>query len=317
MAMHRQKKKFVPPTKKQRADALGEINDLDEDIRRALTITIDECFPSIPIPDEDAWLSDHYEAGQTVKQYERLRKSQPSPTCNIIYIQPFGDFNGPRSPNLNIICDFSHIFFPGCQTEILPSVEFDSKTKQRINQYTKQPQYFVPNIMNQLKKMQRKRHKREELFSIGVTMVDIYPNPNWNFVYGEASIDEGIAIYSFARFDPLFPHTSIESYTNEEQVLVLRRAVSTYIHEVMHLFGFEHCIYYLCLMNGTNCENEMDGQLLYLCPICLKKLYVLFRKQNFNILHMYQNLLELSRKIGFQQETIWYENRLRLLNQDL
>ncbi|CAF0816045.1 unnamed protein product [Adineta steineri] len=83
--------------------------------------------------------------------------------------------------------------------------------------------------------MQRKRYKREELFSIGVTMVDIYPDPTWNFVYGEALINEGIAIYSFARLDPLFPRTSIESYTNEEQVLILRRAVSTYIYEVMHL----------------------------------------------------------------------------------
>ncbi|CAF1023975.1 unnamed protein product [Adineta steineri] len=170
MAIHRQKKKFVLPTKEERAQALGEIDNSDKDIRRALTIAIDECFPSIPILNEDECLSEHYDAGQT-----------------------------------------------------------------RINQYTKQSQYFVSNIMNQLKKMQRKRHKREELFSTGVTVVDIYPNPQWNFVYGKASINEGIAIYSIARFDPLFPHTSIESYSNEEQVLILRRAVSTYVHEVMHL----------------------------------------------------------------------------------
>jgi archaemetzincin len=192
--------------------------------------------------------------------------------------------------------------------------------KKRINQYTNRPQYLVPNLIAHLKKLQRKRHNRQELFCIGVTMADIYPNAQWNFVYGSASIDEGIGIYSFARLDPLFPHSSSEilqkSCTKEEQILILKRAISTYLHEIMHLFGLEHCIYYLCLMNGANCENEIDGQLLYLCPICLKKMYLLFGKQHYNIIDMYKRLLELSKKVGFQEEADWYENRLKILNID-
>jgi hypothetical protein len=104
-------------------------------------------------------------------------------------------------------------------------------------------------------------------------------------------------IYSFARLDPLFPHSSTETLqkpcTEEELILILKRAVSTYVHEIMHLFGLEHCIYYLCLMNGANCENEMDGQLLYICPICLRKMYSLFGKQYYKIRQMYHGLLEL------------------------
>ncbi len=192
--------------------------------------------------------------------------------------------------------------------------------KKRINQYTNQPQYLVPNIIARIKTLQRKRHNRQELFCIGVTMVDIYPNPRWNFVYGSASIDEGIGIYSFARLDPLFPHSSAETLqqpcTEEERILILKRAVSTYVHEIMHLFGLEHCIYYLCLMNGANCENEMDGQLLYLCPICLRKMYSLFGKQYYEIRQIYQGLLELSKKVGFQEEANWYENRLKIFNID-
>lgn len=221
-----------------------------------------------------------------------------------------------RSPDLNIICQFSHIFFPGCQTEILPSISLNDKMKKRINRQTKQPQYLVSNFIDHLKKMQRKRKNRQELFSVGVTMVDIYPDPDWNFVYGEASVDEGLAVYSFARFDPLFPDSSLKPCTDEEQILILKRAVATYVHEVMHLFGFEHCIYYLCLMNGTNCEEEMDGQLIYLCPICLRKMYSLFQKKDFNIIQMYKNLFELSKKIGFEEEANWYENRLKILNQN-
>jgi archaemetzincin len=192
--------------------------------------------------------------------------------------------------------------------------------EKRIHPFTNQPQYLIPSLMAHLKKIQRKRHNRQELFTIVVTMVDIYPSPEWNFVYGEASPDEGIGIYSFARLDPLFPHSSPETLqqpcTKEEQVLILKRAVSTYVHEVMHLFGLKHCIYYLCLMNGTNCESEMDGQLLYLCPVCLKKMYLLFGQQHYDIIKIYQGLLKLSKKVGFEEEAKWYENRLRIINTD-
>ncbi len=225
-----------------------------------------------------------------------------------------------RSPSLNIISEFSHLFFPGCQTQIVTPIDFDSEMKKRVNPFTEQTQYLTRNLEAHLKKMQRKRHNHQELFCVGVTMADIYPDSDWNFVYGEASPEDGVGIYSFARFDPLFPHSSPEalqkSCTKEEQVLILKRAVSTYVHEVMHLFGLEHCIYYLCLMNGINCESEMDGQLLYLCPVCLKKMYLLFGQQHYDIIKIYQGLLELSKKVGFEEEAKWYENRLRIINTD-
>jgi hypothetical protein len=69
-------------------------------------------------------------------------------------------------------------------------------------------------------------------------------------------------------------------------------------------------------MNGTNCEEEMDGQLIYLCPICLRKMYSLFQKNDFNVIQMYKNLFELSKKIGFEEEANWYENRLKILNEN-
>jgi hypothetical protein len=99
--MSHQQNTFVPPTVKQRAEALGEtdkvsfdysqnekkihrifltIFQLDEDIRRALTVAIDDSFPSIPIPNEGDWLSIQRETGQTVKQFERSQKTRPRPT---------------------------------------------------------------------------------------------------------------------------------------------------------------------------------------------------------------------------------------------
>ncbi|UJR08364.1 hypothetical protein I4U23_012635 [Adineta vaga] len=320
MARRSQHNKFQPPTEAQRIQALGEIDKSCEDIQDVLTLGIDQSFPPIPKPDKGDWLNICKEDGQTVQEFERSQKALPSSRCNIIYLQPFGDFNSPRTPSLDIICQFSRIFFPGCQTELLPSVDLNDNMRQRINTSTHQSQYLISDFTEYLKQMQQKRNNPQELFSIGVTMVDIYPNLKWNFVFGEASVADGIGLFSFARFDPLFPHPSVESFqqlcTQEERVLILRRALNTYIPEVMHLFGLKHCIYYLCLMNGTNGEIEMDNKLLYLCPICLRKMSIVFKNQNYDIIHMYKNLSELSKTLGFQQEIAWYTNRLQILNKD-
>lgn len=43
-------------------------------------------------------------------------------------------------------------------------------------------------------------------------------------------------------------------------------------HELCHTFGMRHCIYYTCLMNGSNGYNEASTKDSHLCPICTRKL---------------------------------------------
>jgi archaemetzincin len=33
-------------------------------------------------------------------------------------------------------------------------------------------------------------------------MEDLYPEPSWNFVFGQASLNERVGVYSFARYGP-------------------------------------------------------------------------------------------------------------------
>ena len=35
-----------------------------------------------------------------------------------------------------------------------------------------------------------------------VTMKDLYPGPRWHFCFGWASFTEGVAAFSFCRYDP-------------------------------------------------------------------------------------------------------------------
>ena len=179
-------------------------------------------------------------------------------------------------------------------------------------------QYSAEDIIEHLTRVRRRERKndRRELFCIAVTMVDIYPEPGWNFVFGLASEEDGIGVYSFARLDPLFPiETTPPACAEEERLLILKRGTGVFIHEIIHLFGLDHCIYYLCMMNGGETLEEIDGQPLYLCPICLRKMYSVFdeAKKPFNVVQMYTEIVDLCRRFGFTDEMVWYENRLRIL----
>lgn len=46
---------------------------------------------------------------------------------------------------------------------------------------------------------------RKDLVTVLVTMEDVYPREEWNFVYGIADIMNGVGVWSFARLDPQFP----------------------------------------------------------------------------------------------------------------
>jgi len=181
----------------------------------------------------------------------------------------------------------------------------------RTNSFTRQIQYRTDGFHNYLVRTRSQRNTRRELLCVAVTMADIYPDESWNFVYGEASPSDGSGIYSFARLDPLFP-TPLEQLRNvplteEHREIMFRRCLKTLLHEIGHLFGLEHCIYYNCLMNGANNEVEMDQQTLYLCPVCLLKLYSTLQ---FDVRKRYEKLANLCEKYKLEQEGIWYRKRL-------
>lgn len=51
-----------------------------------------------------------------------------------------------------------------------------------------------------------------------------------------------------------------------------RRAGKLLVHELMHIYGLEHCVYHACVMNGTGHLVEDFNAPSHLCPVDLRKM---------------------------------------------
>jgi archaemetzincin len=97
-----------------------------------------------------------------------------------------------------------------------------------------------------------------------VTTSDLWPGDNWNFVFGEATFDKRVGVWSLFRNGD--PDESPAAFT-----LALERALKTAVHETGHMFSLPHCTRYACVQAGINSTEESDRAPLWLCPECLPK----------------------------------------------
>jgi archaemetzincin len=97
-----------------------------------------------------------------------------------------------------------------------------------------------------------------------LTSHDLFPNEDqYNFVFGEADYSYARAIVSLFRYEiPRFAPLA---------GLPLIRLLKITSHEIGHLFALEHCVAYLCNMNGVNHTAEVDQHPLDLSPEYLAK----------------------------------------------
>merc|ERR1719265_2710196 len=132
--------------------------------------------------------------------------------------------------------------------------------------------------------MIRKGLPRDAYGVMAVTMCDLYPKPDWNFVYGLARLQQRVGVFSFVRHTP--QQRGQARYLGAQ---LLHRALKTLLHEIGHMFGLKHCTWYNCLMRGSNGELvEHQTNYLHLCPVCLRKLH---SSIGFDIRERYENLL--------------------------
>ncbi|MFQ5823030.1 MAG: archaemetzincin [bacterium] len=150
-----------------------------------------------------------------------------------------------QSPSMEILRDYTAAYF-AMEVKILPALNLnEGNVTTRINPFTGNRQILTGDVLAVLK-----RKLPADAFSfLAISMEDLYPDPSWNFVFGQASLKERIGVYSFARYDPAFYR---EERRKDYQKLLLKRSCKVLVHEMAHMFGLMHCIFFKCVLNGSN-----------------------------------------------------------------
>lgn len=287
--------KPVPPE----VAAIGDTSTDPPALRRAFDPHGD--FTPIGTPEPGDWLAEHPEQPQSYDRYIRSRPNVPTAQRHVIYLLPLGSFPPLASPSIEALARIAQAFFT-LDVHVLPAVPIDeltAKVKSRIHATTHKRQLLAPDVLAWL----AKRVPDDAYALMALTMEDLYPEPSWNFVFGMASLSERVGVQSFARQDPAFFD---EPRAPGWQLVMLRRATWTLVHEISHMFGLTHCTYWQCVVAGSNHQAEADRRPLHPCPVCLHKLWWAIE---FDPAAREEALAKVLRTYGIEDEAAWSERR--------
>lgn len=297
---------FLTPSKGARATAVGSLVGMDELLRRSFLA--EEDFEAKKAPQPSDWLAQRKEDGQTYSQYRDSKPNRPGAGGrNTLYILPLGDFPEETAPDLATLEKYMEHYYYPMPVKLLPNIREEKlSTVGRINNFTGQEQWHAGEMLRWLPS----KLPKNCYGLLAVTMTDLYPGEDWNFVFGLASYRERVGIFSFARFRPS-QEVDVED-KKIQNAIVLRRACKVLSHEMGHMFGIKHCVHYECNMNGANSLSEADSTPMHLCPVCLRKLQ---QAVGFDPLARYQGLKKFYLGNGFASEEKWLSKRMKWIEE--
>lgn len=213
-------------------------------------------------PTPGSWRYNHDEHFQTFEDFQKLKKIKPEPGKNVIYLQPIGIFDALQKKEIALTKEYLKIYYQ-LETKILPALP-NTIFPEKVKRISKEGQeqilagYVLDSILI-------KKKPNDAVVLMGITEKDLFPKPEWNYVFGLASYQDGVGVTSMYR---LANGHLTDSNFNES----LLRLIKISSHEIGHMFGISHCLNANCVMNGTNSLSETDYHLARACSLCQRKL---------------------------------------------
>jgi archaemetzincin len=279
---------------------------LDSPAGRSLSAAIENLRPlhtELGPPGADDWLACYHEPGQTFEEYLAIDPVAPKGIRHKLYIQPLGEFTDTQREIVTLTAEFMALYF-SLPVEVLEDLP-DSlvpENRRRIG----------PLGVEQL----RTGYIRDEILVprlpedaaafIAFTACDLWPGPGWNFVFGEASYGDRVAVWSICRFGE--PEKSEEEFRR-----VLLHAMKTGTHETGHMFTMFHCTAYECNMCGSNSLPEAARHPLWLCPECMAKICW---ATGADPVARFRKLSDFCKQHGFAGEHEFYEKSIEALTEN-
>jgi len=256
------------------------------------------------------WLHLHDEAGQTLQQYQTQPHVDALGTRNVLYLQPIGltESHPIQTTLLQLTAQFLEKFY-GLKVVLyddFPLKDIPEKDSKGNRVRRTHPSWGDKQILTKyiLKEILEPRLPQDAAALLALTPIDLFPAPDWNFVFGEASLSKRVGVWSsYRNGDP--------TQGNSHFKLCLLRTLKTATHETGHMFGMHHCTAYECLMCGSNHQEESDRRPLEVCPECVGKVVL---ATGVDPTKRFKDLMEYCEKNGFVTEKEFYERSLQALS---
>ncbi len=246
------------------------------------------------------WMDRYTEVHEPYNAYVKRNPTAATAVRRILYIVQLGDLDSLGSEIFNQAGAYLHAFYQ-IEVKILSPISIESIPQA----YTRKQAYGVQVKTSILLDSLLPARLPDDAFAlIAFTAYDLYPRDDWNFVFGQASLDRRVGVWSLAR---------LGDYNKDSKTFTLcrERTLHVAVHETGHMFGIQHCVQYECCMNGSNSLYESDQQVPWLCWECLAK--VCTNRGIGPAAHL-SALLQFHRHTTHDSSQIqYYETALRLL----
>ncbi|WP_428231739.1 archaemetzincin family Zn-dependent metalloprotease [Flavobacterium sp.] len=216
----------------------------------------------LPEPVYGDWMHSRKEKGQTFEQYFMSKHIIPTNEVNIIYIRPIGNFNALQKKQIQLLNEYLEIYFQ-LKTKTLEPISNDVVPNSYRRMIAEGHEQLLAGYL--LTDVLKEERPVNSIALMGLSELDLYPKPEWNYVFGLASYHDKVAVSSIYRLQD-------GKLTSENFNLCLSRLLKISSHEIGHMFGLHHCTNANCVMNGTNSMDETDRHSIRLCSVCQRKL---------------------------------------------
>jgi archaemetzincin len=271
-------------------EAKKELSDL-----RAAMVKVAPFFRPMGKPGPNDWLGHFSEKGQTFDEYLDEDPTLPTKERGVVYVQRIGAFTAGQSKVLKAAEEYLEAFYDLPVRE-LPPKKLDSNLKTtnfRMTGYPKHRQVRTGYVLNEIL---RPALPKDAAALMAFTSDDLYPgDANMAFVFGQASFEDRVGVYSLYRLDDL---------ANEDTFL--RRTLKIAVHEAGHMFSIRHCTKYECVMSGTNHLQETDSRPIDACPECMAKVCWL---SDISPAERYKKLIAFCEKSGLKAEAVEFRRK--------
>ncbi|MGH7783570.1 MAG: archaemetzincin [Candidatus Binatia bacterium] len=258
------------------------ITDLRSDIKK-----IEPFFKLMGKPKPYDWLGSHHEPGQTFEEYINSNPTLPTGDRRTIYVLPLGSFTPQQKKIIDITAGYLEAFY-GLPVKEMPMQALRRPMSAKDSRIIANPKGLQIRTGYVMHSILVPKLPADAAALIALTNEDLFPDDTTNFVFGEASLEDRVGVWSLARLGQ-----------NADYDTFLRRTLKIAAHETGHMFSMKHCTKYECVMSGTNYLGETDSRPIDACPECMAKIAWL---SNVSPKDRYDRLAAFCRKNGLTKE---------------